>query len=97
MEIDWKQHIQAWQESGLSQKEYCLEKHLDYNSFYNARRRNLRSQKQEEARNWIPVRVEEKVEKATSINCEIRMELAGVSFFIPLTALKDVFQLIKGK
>lgn len=33
MEKDWKQWIQDWEESGQTQRRFCLEQRLDYHRF----------------------------------------------------------------
>jgi hypothetical protein len=53
----WKQHIEAWQGSGLSQADYCRRHGLNANTF-SGRLRDYRSLPEPAAPALIPVRLE---------------------------------------
>lgn len=41
MEKNWKHWAKAWEESGQSQKQFCLENELDYSQFKSWRQRAI--------------------------------------------------------
>ena len=53
----WKQHIEAWQASGLSQAEYCRQHGLNTNTF-SGRLSHHRSQENPRQPELIPVHVQ---------------------------------------
>lgn len=53
----WRQHIEAWQRSGLSQAAYCTEQQLNVRTF-TARLSDYRRLPQPESAALIPVHVE---------------------------------------
>jgi hypothetical protein len=53
----WRQHIEAWQHSGLSQAEYCAEQQLNVRTF-TVRLSDYRRLPQSESAALIPVHVE---------------------------------------
>ena len=52
----WRQHIEAWQRSGLSQAEYCAAQHLNVRTFA-ARLSDYRKLSQSDSVALIPVQV----------------------------------------
>jgi len=53
----WRQHIEAWQSSGLSQAEYCAEQQINIRTF-TARLSDYRKLPEAEPVALIPVQVE---------------------------------------
>jgi len=53
----WRQHIEAWQRSGLSQAEYCAEQQLNVRTF-TARLSDYRKLPQPESTALIPVQIQ---------------------------------------
>jgi hypothetical protein len=53
----WRQHIEAWQRSGLSQAEYCAEQQINVRTF-TARLSDYRKLPQPDSATLIPVQVE---------------------------------------
>ena len=53
----WRQHIEAWQSSGLSQAEYCAEQQINVRTFA-ARLSDYRKLPKADSAVLIPVRVE---------------------------------------
>ncbi|WP_036281336.1 IS66 family insertion sequence element accessory protein TnpA [Methylomicrobium lacus] len=53
----WRQHIEAWQRSGLSQAAYCAERQLNVRTF-TARLSDYRKLPQPESAALIPVHVQ---------------------------------------
>lgn len=53
----WRQHIEAWQSSGLSQAEYCVQQRINVRTF-TARLSDYRKQPEAGAVAFIPVQVE---------------------------------------
>lgn len=53
----WRQHIEAWQRSGLSQAEYCAEQQINVRTFA-ARLSDYRKLPKTESAALIPVHVE---------------------------------------
>lgn len=53
----WRQHIEAWQRSGLSQAEYCKQQQIDVRTF-TARLSDYRRLSEADSVAFIPVQVE---------------------------------------
>jgi len=53
----WRQHIEAWQSSGLSQAEYCEQQQLNVRTF-TARLSDYRKQPEADSVAFIPVQTE---------------------------------------
>ena len=53
----WRQHIEAWQRSGLSQAEYCAKQHVNVRTF-TARLSEFRKSFKSDSAVLIPVQVE---------------------------------------
>ena len=60
--IKWTNHIESWQSSGLSQKAYCQQQGLNYNTF-SARLCEYRKVGKEKLPALIPVQVKPVVSK----------------------------------
>ena len=53
----WPQHIEAWQCSGLSQRDYCAQQQINFRTF-TARLSEYRKLNQSQAAALIPVQIE---------------------------------------
>lgn len=53
----WRQHIEAWQRSGLSQAEYCTQQHINVRTF-TARLSDYRQLPKAGSAALIPVQIE---------------------------------------
>ena len=54
----WRQHIERWQSSGLSQAEYCAQQRINVRTF-TARLSDSRKQSAADSVALVPVRIEE--------------------------------------
>jgi hypothetical protein len=54
----WRQHIECWQSSGLSQPEYCAQQRINVRTF-TARLSDSRKQPAVDSVAFVPVRIEE--------------------------------------
>ena len=56
--LKWRQHIEGWQSSGLSQAEYCAQQRINVRTF-TARLSDSRKQPAADSVAFVPVRIEE--------------------------------------
>jgi len=79
---EWNKHIQAWKDSGLSQKAFCERQGLNFNTFYYLRSKLLAKQKQSKPVEFAPVKL---VNDTTSVGQHLTMENKhGVKLHLPL-------------
>lgn len=69
----WQTHIEAWQQSSLSQAEYCRRNNLPIKSFGYRKRRILGSSNQEQL--FIPVTIQAEPVRAFETETPLRLAL----------------------
>jgi len=92
LEEEMRYHIQVWQESKQTQKEYCLENNLPYSKFIywmNKFRRKQNPIEQE----FIPVHMDQQVQPL-SLDLEIAYP-NGVRLRVPSDNIQFIGQLIR--
>ena len=85
----WQHHIERWQQSGLSQKEYCKQHELTFSSFGYWRARLNRSKR---AKKLIPVDIKTTDHARLSLPNGIRLEVPVHSLAVILPLLTQSIQ-----
>lgn len=83
--IFWQNHIQAWQDSGLSQPAYCKEHDLKFGNFsyWRTRLKKIRTKSK-----LLPVKLEAPVNATISLPGGIRIDVPLSSLAVALMAVQ---------
>ncbi len=83
----WQQHINAWQESGLSQPKYCEKNDIKQNTFYYWRKQL--APLQTKTKKLIPVTIAHSVTARLLLGSQVAIELPADQLPDLLLALRD--------
>jgi hypothetical protein len=93
--LKWRQHIEAWQQSGLSQAIYCKQQHLKMSTF-SARLSEYRRLNQSQAAELIPVQIEPVAPIPTSLPGLVLIHNNGHRLELPTSvSVKWLAELLK--
>jgi hypothetical protein len=73
----WKDHIEAWQASGLTQAAYCRQQRLNAGTFSGRLREYRASPAAVEAPGLIPIRLEPEVASSSALSAPLILRLAS--------------------
>jgi hypothetical protein len=93
----WLERVQAWKQSGLSQKEFCEQHQLGLASFQRWRRIFMAKEPSKEAEpvTFLPVSVMEPSSSSLTLRVNDNLQIEIPPGFDPLT-LKQVIQVLQG-